>query len=581
MLLLFSLQDARSQGTTVDQFISSCPSAQEINSFNSDLLLTFEGDPSAGTLVCTAAGGSADLTRLQERTYQALRVMRRHPFSTQLPWTSGNLYDWFVSAIDGVRFRTDIQFSFCCDPPGFINIRANGLTALTTPYWIDPVFHEGLAGLMILLVHEARHNQGFLHTCSANDQTISELGSWGVQYYIEEWLAFYSGSFLNAPAGFPSTNFYHQEHWVRAESTRDFRFCDMGSGVVLTPAGRSFGNQAVAVRSSQEIFAVTATTSTSVAVSIASMGGTNAQDFPAVTQDCQNAVVPPSCLILVGFMPEATGPRSAVLNASTSVPGSPPGSALSGTGTPLVVTINSGGVVNASGFAAAQPVAPGSIAAVFGSNLASFPVLAGAVPLPSMLGGATMNFNGSQAVPKFFASPLQINIQVPWELAGQNQATLTDTLASVTSNSEAVALTAFAPGLFAINQQGTGQGAILIANSAAFAAPAGSIPGASSRPAVRGMDFLEIYWTGGGPVNPAIATGAAAPLTPLSATTTTPTLTIGGVDTPVLFSGLAPNFVGLYVVTCMVPAGAPIGNAVPVVLNIGGVPSNAVTIAVE
>ena len=35
-----------------------------------------------------------------------------------------------------------------------------------------------------------------------------------------------------------------------------------------------------------------------------------------------------------------------------------------------LATINSGGVVNAASFAPAGPVAPGSIAAVFGSNLA-------------------------------------------------------------------------------------------------------------------------------------------------------------------------------------------------------------------
>jgi len=48
-----------------------------------------------------------------------------------------------------------------------------------------------------------------------------------------------------------------------------------------------------------------------------------------------------------------------------------------------------------------------------------------------------------------------------------------------------------------------------------------------------------------------------------------------------LFSGLAPGFVGLYVATLQVPAGAPIGNAVNVVLTISGQPSNTVTIAVE
>ncbi|HXE74301.1 MAG TPA: S8 family serine peptidase [Candidatus Xenobia bacterium] len=242
--------------------------------------------------------------------------------------------------------------------------------------------------------------------------------------------------------------------------------------------------------------------------------------------------------------------------------------------------INSGGVVNAASFSSAA-VAPGSIVAVFGSNLATSAATASAVPLPTTLGGATMKFGSSQSVPKFFAAPLQANIQIPWELAGQANASLIDTVAGVPSAPEIVPLASFSPGLFALNQAGTGQGAILIANSATFAAPTGSIPGAQSRPAQRGVDFLEIYWTGGGAVTNQPSTGAAASADPLSATTTTPQVTIGGVPATVLFSGLAPGFVGLYVVTLQVPAGSPTGEAVPVVLTIGGISSNTVTIAVE
>jgi len=201
--------------------------------------------------------------------------------------------------------------------------------------------------------------------------------------------------------------------------------------------------------------------------------------------------------------------------------------------------INPGGAVNAASFAPGAAVASGSIGAVFGSQMVLFLAFAGAVPLPTTLGGATMQFNASQSVPKFFASPLQVNMQFPWELAGQASASLTNTVFGATSNEEMVNLATFAPGLFATNQAGTGQGAILIANTPNLAAPMGMFPG--SRPAVRGVDFLEIYWTGGGPVDPPVATGAAASASPLSATTTTPTVTISGVETPVLFSGLAPR----------------------------------------
>ena len=60
-----------------------------------------------------------------------------------------------------------------------------------------------------------------------------------------------------------------------------------------------------------------------------------------------------------------------------------------------------------------------------------------------------------------------------------------------------------------------------------------------------------------------------------------PTVTIGGVSATVSFSGLAPGFVGLYQVNVTVPDNAPMGDAVPVILNIGGATSNTVTIAVR
>jgi len=49
----------------------------------------------------------------------------------------------------------------------------------------------------------------------------------------------------------------------------------------------------------------------------------------------------------------------------------------------------------------------------------------------------------------------------------------------------------------------------------------------------------------------------------------------------VSFSGLAPGGVGLYQVNVLVPLGVTAAENVPVVLTIGGVASNTVTIAVR
>jgi uncharacterized repeat protein (TIGR01451 family) len=221
------LQSARASVSPVEDLIAQCPSSAEVASFNIDLAITFEGtDPSGGTLVCHASDGSVDLTRFQERAYQALRVMKVIRFTRSLPWTSQNLYDWFVASVDGIRFRSDIDVSFCCDPANVIDIRAaSNSAALFTDRWIDPTSPIGLHDLLALLVHEARHNNGKPHTCGADDQTVAELGAWGVEYYLELWEGLYSGAFLTSPEVYPS--YYRDEHLLTAESLYLPRICSL------------------------------------------------------------------------------------------------------------------------------------------------------------------------------------------------------------------------------------------------------------------------------------------------------------------------------------------------------------------
>jgi len=236
----------------------------------------------------------------------------------------------------------------------------------------------------------------------------------------------------------------------------------------------------------------------------------------------------------------------------------------------------SAGIVNAASYA--PPVAAGSIASVFGSNLSiGTASSAGSNPLPTTLASSSYQVGGRGA-PLYYASPGQVNLQIPWELAGQTQATVTATVGGVASNQQTVRIVPFAPGLFTLNEAGSSQGAVLIASTALIAAP----PSAAGRRPARGGEIISIYCTGLGAVTNQPATGAASALAgPLSVTTTTPTVTIGGIVAQLQFSGLAPASVGLYQVNVQVPLGATAGDAVPVVLSIGGVASNTVTIAVQ
>ena len=240
--------------------------------------------------------------------------------------------------------------------------------------------------------------------------------------------------------------------------------------------------------------------------------------------------------------------------------------------------LNVGGVANAASFAVGKGLAAGSIATAFGTALAAGSGVATATPLPTALRGSSAQFHNGARVPYLFASGNQLNLQVPWELEGREGTTLAVRLGANEQEAVPVALAAFNPGIFTLNQEGTGQGAILVVGSGGgLAGPAGLT--ASSRPVRRG-EFLEIFCTGLGPVEMTPETGFAA-TSVLNPTTSLPTVTIGGVEARVTFSGLAPGFVGLYQVNVEVPPDAPIGDQVELVVTIGGVTSNTVTIAVE
>ena len=236
-------------------------------------------------------------------------------------------------------------------------------------------------------------------------------------------------------------------------------------------------------------------------------------------------------------------------------------------GSRLLPSINPGGVVNAASYTA--PVAPGSIASVFGDFFLASPIGVAQSPLPTNVSGASLQFDGGTAAPLFFVSGAQVNFQVPWELSGQS-ATLAATVDGQTSAAQTIPLAPFAPAIFTLGEQGSGPGAILDTSYQLVN---------SSNPVTAGSTIL-IFCTGLGQVTNQPSTGSPAPMSPLS-WSGTPTVTIGGVPASVSFFGLAPGFVGLYQVNAQVPAGLAAGDAVPVVMQMGGNTSNAALIAVQ
>ncbi len=232
-----------------------------------------------------------------------------------------------------------------------------------------------------------------------------------------------------------------------------------------------------------------------------------------------------------------------------------------------------GGVLNAA--SATAIVAPGSIASVFGTDLASTLTIAMTSPLPTTLEESSFEI-GMHTAPLYMTSCGQANLQIPWETAGQATVPVTATVAGQVSSAQSATIAAYAPGIFTLSQTGAGQGAVEIAPTGEIAGPSAT----GARPVMRG-EYIAIFCTGLGPVSNQPGTGASALSNPLSSTTTLPVVTIGGVAAQVVFSGLAPDFVGLYQVNALVPQGAPSGSAVSVLMTIGGVASNTVTIAVQ
>src|SRR3989344_3364860 len=489
----------KAQVTAVDDLLAECPPAAEVALIDQDFMLTFEQDPTASEgLVCRALDGSADLTLLQRAAYQTLYVMRLIRFEKPLPWTDKTLYEWLATAIKGISFRGDVEGSFCCDPPNFIDIAVGKISYLLLDHWLnpDPTINAGLFYLAQLIVHEARHNNGFGHACDqqipGNDMTIAEMSSWGTVYYFSEWLADHAAyPAFSADAQTKMRNF--------AYSLRRRHFCDTGNGIAVSPAyGKNFGEQLIGTQSGVQLAAVTATTTSPVTVSDVQIAGVNAGDFSIAKTDCRGVTLPRggemlpyfpigSCTVEIAFMPSATGARAATLQVFDNAPGSPHGIALTGVGAEsLVVAI--GGAANSASYSPKNEVAAGGIVSVFGTNLSIGAASAQSLPLPQTLAASRITFNGIPA-PLYYASPAQLNVYVPQELWGQQSVVRVIVEAPDGHVMQSAPLTISVArfgqaAIFTMNQQGTGQGAVLIAGTEMIAARAGLFPG--SRPARRG-----------------------------------------------------------------------------------------------
>jgi uncharacterized protein (TIGR03437 family) len=230
--------------------------------------------------------------------------------------------------------------------------------------------------------------------------------------------------------------------------------------------------------------------------------------------------------------------------------------------TPVTPAISAGGVVNAASFT--DHVSPGALATIFGSNfIGSGESASASLPLPASLGGVSVKVNG-QAAPLLYLSTDQINFQIPWE-TGAGSAKITVSSSAFASGAVDITVLAAAPGLFFQGSHAIVQNSNYSLNS-------------SDNPAAVG-DTIIAYLTGAGAVSPPVADGEPAKSNPLSMVTPTVTASIGSQGAKVSFAGLAPDFVGLWQMNVVVPAGLAAGEY-PLVISVDGQSSNAANVSV-
>lgn len=216
------------------------------------------------------------------------------------------------------------------------------------------------------------------------------------------------------------------------------------------------------------------------------------------------------------------------------------------------------------------PVAPGQLITVLGSGLADGEGSAPDPPLPNEL-NRTEVLLGGRPLPLLYTSDGQINAQVPYGLPANTQHQLLVRRGDTISVPENFVVAPAQPGIFTTSAQGTGQ---------AFAyGPDGSTLADTANPVQRGAE-ASLLATGLGEVDPPFPAGVGGP-DPAPGVLASLELTIGGQPAVVHGAELMANRTGVYRVRFQVPADAPAGDAVEVVLRAAGRVSRPVTIAVR
>ena len=245
--------------------------------------------------------------------------------------------------------------------------------------------------------------------------------------------------------------------------------------------------------------------------------------------------------------PNAAAPASVTVSlAVASIP------------TPLL-----GGIANAGSYATGA-ISPGENIVIFGTGIGpdtlTFGQVTGGV-MATVAGGTRVLFDGI-ASPVYYASANQTSVFVPYDIAGRVTTNVVVEYQGVRSAAIPYNVLAAVPGIYTLNKQGSGPGAIVnqdyTINGPSAPAPKGSV--------------VQVYMTGEGQTSPPGQNGAISPIdgSLLKRPVTTPvTATVGGFPANVPYAGSAPGSPnGVMQANVEIPANAPSGPAA-IVITVG------------
>ncbi|MFN7993374.1 MAG: hypothetical protein U0Q18_07220 [Bryobacteraceae bacterium] len=235
-----------------------------------------------------------------------------------------------------------------------------------------------------------------------------------------------------------------------------------------------------------------------------------------------------------------------------------------------------GAVITASSYGGFAAVSPGTWMEIYGTNLANVAsqTWSGADfngnAAPTALGATTVTIGGELAFIDF-VSPLQVNAQVPSDIAPGPQPVIVNTPGG-TSTAFTVTVNATEPGLLApaAFKLAAGQYAgALTANEKTFILPPNAVSGVSSARAKPG-DVIVLYGIGFGPVTPDIPAGQI--VTQSNQLNGDLQINFAGTPAHINYAGLTGGFLGLYQFNVVVPSIAA-SDTLPLTFSLNGNPS--------